>query len=212
MAVSIIAKIIHKTFSLFKFAIFLNFVKSLKILSPHDGSHFLFGTLIPVQVVNSDTSTVTTYSATFVSSAGTYQVAGLSIGITYTLIPAGLHGFTNLIINAAVGTTAIATIKISEPVAPIPRPTAIYPPTACYQSNIYPLPYYAENEYPDQCFRTPNTPPDRRKNRRKACPNSCVMNEKPQFKPKFSATKHQFDRQLTDKQYSNRCHREENKK
>lgn len=173
MVTSTINNVIRALIYIYLLLIFSSFVKSLNIVSPTDGSTFVFGTLIPVNVVNSDIDTATIYTVTFVCSAGTYQVTGLALGTTYTLIPAGLHGLTNLIVTAAGGTTAVTTIQITAPVPPTPCPSPTYAPTAYYPSNRCPLSANFEIECPRPSYLTHNTHCDWQSYRRRSSPNRC---------------------------------------
>ena len=137
---------------------FLNFVNLLTIISPSDGSIFNSGSPIPVNVMNSAMDTATVFTATFVSSMGTYQVAALALSYTYMLIPAGLHGPANLVITAAGATTAVITIQITPPIPPAPSPPCpIYTPTnTCGKppANFpcYPYPTFEPPQCPRPCF------------------------------------------------------------
>lgn len=155
------------------YPLFSIFVNSLTINSPIDGSTYIFGTAIPVNVMNSGEDTASTYTATFVCSAGTYQVTGLTIGKTYMLIPAGLHGLTNLVVTAAAGITAVATIDINGPVCPTPPPVPIYSPSElnpcrncpCPLPPLPPLPPI-EPSCANPCYPVPNPlcdPPPRKR-------------------------------------------------
>ncbi len=146
----------------------------MTIISPIDGSSFAFGTAIPVNVIDSGTDTSTTYTVTFVSSIGTYQVNGLALGTNYTLIPAALHGLTNLVVTATGGTTAVATITIIGPRPPTPPPSPIYTPTACGPQSNFPCHCPNEPECPSSCYRPPNTlcdPPPKRQRAHFCSPN-----------------------------------------
>ena len=165
MVISINHILVRAIISVFLISICTNFVKSMNIVSPSEGSIFVFGTPIPVNVINSDTDTATFYTATFACAAGTYQITGLSLGVTYKIIPAGLHGLANLIITAAGGTTAVINIQITGPVPPTPSPSPIYTPTSCGPYTSYPFPCCAEFECPSPCYPKPNKPCDKPINR-----------------------------------------------
>ena len=171
MVISINHILVRAIISVFLISICTNFVKSMNIVSPPDGSIFVFGTPIPINVINSDTDTATFYTATFSCAAGTYQITGLSLGVTYKIIPAGLHGLANLIITAAGGTTAVINIQITGTVPPTPSPSPIYTPTSCAPTN-YPFPCRAEFECPKPCCPKPCCP--------KAC---CPKPKRPCDKP-----------------------------
>lgn len=180
MAASIFYKVIHSIFILLLFTIFPEFVKSMTIVSPSDGSSFTFGTPIPVNVINSPTDTATVYTASFVCAAGTYQVTGLALGTTYTLIPAALHGLANVIITAAGGTTAVTNIQISGPVPPTPGPTPIYTPTNCnppFPPQNYPFPCNGEPECYKPCFSSSNNPFQKPKSRSSRYSDYCPRSE-----------------------------------
>lgn len=136
------------------FTFFPTFAESLTIISPPDGSTYAFGKAVPVNVMNSNGDTAISYTATFICAAGTYQVAGLTLGLTYMIVPAGLHGLTNLIVTAAAGTTAVTTINIDEPVCPTPPPLPIYAPS---ERNPYILPPLEAPQCPRPCSPIPNT-------------------------------------------------------
>jgi len=170
MVISINHILVRAIISVFLISICTNFVKSMNIVSPPDGSIFVFGTPIPINVINSDTDTATFYTATFSCAAGTYQITGLSLGVTYKIIPAGLHGLANLIITAAGGTTAVINIQITGTVPPTPSPSPIYTPTSCAPTN-YPFPCRAEFECPKPCCPKPCCP-------KPCCPKACCPKPK----------------------------------
>lgn len=177
MVIYIIHKLVRAILFIFIFSISTKIVISLNIVSPSDGSVFVFGNSIPVNVINSDTDTATIYTATFVCTAGTYQLTGLSLGINYELIPAGLHGLANLIITAAGGTTAVANIQITGPVPPTPNPTPFFAPTICGPQTIYPFPCHDETECPNPCYPKPNKACDEPNNSLSEHSNFCDPNE-----------------------------------
>lgn len=209
MVVFIIHKVIHAIFILLLFTIFTELVKSMTIVSPSDGSTFTFGTPIPVNVINSQTDTATVYTASFVCAAGTYQVTGLALGTTYTLIPAALHGLANVIITAAGGTTAVANIQITGPVPPTPGPSPIYTPTNCnpFPQN-YPISCNNEPEYFKPCFPACNNPFQKPNNRHSQYSDYC---------PRYENRHSNFKRDSQDKpknrhsQYSNHYSRNQEK-
>lgn len=210
MVTSTINNIIHAIFLIFFFSIFSNFVTSLNIVSPTDGSTFVFGTLIPVNVVNSNIDTATVYTLTFVCSAGTYQVTGLALGTNYTLIPAGLHGLTNLIATAAGGTTAVTAIQITAPVPPTPCPSPNYAPTACFPSNSCPLSANVETECPRPCYTTHNMHCDWQNYRRRSHPNRCSRKDNKQVDFTFADLYPLIERKENRISFNrNRCSRNE---
>ncbi len=114
-------------------------IKALSITNPT--SNFATGQVIPLNVVLSegDLELVSTYSAVFSCSAGSYQLNNLVLGATYPVIPPGIFGLVTLTVTATGCATALTTFTVSAPVpnnppayVPVQLPQLTYPFPAIY--------------------------------------------------------------------------------
>ena len=98
-------------------------------IAPH--SSIAYGQAVTLLVTTNGQSSVQ-YTASFSCSTGSYQVTGLTTGVTYKLVPAGIYGNTVITVTAANTMPGTLSININKyatnsPPAFIPGRLANYP-------------------------------------------------------------------------------------
>ena len=94
----------------------------------------IFGQAVNLLVNTNGLSSVM-YTASFSCSTGSYQVSGLTTGMTYQLVPAGIYGNAVITVTAPNTQPGTAFINIEKYGANIPP--AFIPAQMAYSPSVY---------------------------------------------------------------------------
>lgn len=92
---------------------------SLPVLSIVTIDDLVYGQAVPLQV-NTESTTAVQYTASFTCTSGSYQITGLTTGVLYDLVPAGIYGEVVITVTATNTSPATASFSIEKPSNNIP--------------------------------------------------------------------------------------------